>query len=518
MSIFLRKYLSPFAAVILIFILLFLPAYSFLKNQYQEKKRLHFDAKLENASLQFHAVQNAYALLAQNVFDNVINKEEIVSLVKRANGASREEQDALRQQLYVKLSPLYENLKKQNIRQLHFHLKNSVSFLRFHRPAKYGDSLEGIRFSIDKVNRTKKETSGFEEGRIFNGFRHVFPLVYENRFAGTVEISYSFNAIKIEEAKLYRAYYTFMLSKQIISKKVWKEEQSNYIPSILSDEYLHDKATISQKSEQGFSTELIANIDKSIASQAAQKVKTEKEFSLSTKVDDTYYLAMFTPIYNVENIHVAYYISYEKDSTLKIMEHTCRVEIIIAAISALILALMIVLYFLSQKRTHNALELLATTDPLTKIANRNKLNIILEKSMQLSIRYKLPLCVIFFDIDDFKKINDNLGHEAGDTILISIARIISEQLRASDTFARWGGEEFIIILPETEHHDAKKLAERYRKLIQEYKFLPELDHVTCSFGVTQLRSDDDETSLLKRVDNALYSAKSHGKNIVVDVS
>ncbi len=511
------KYLYSFVGVLLIFTALFIPAYSFFKHQYSEKEQFHFDAKLENASLQFHAVKSAYNLLAQSVFDNIINKEHIVSLIKRANAADDTEKVHLRNELYTELLPLYENLKRQNVRQFHFHLKNSVSFLRFHRPEKYGDSLETIRYSIDKVNRTKREAFGFEEGRIFNGFRHVFPLFYEEKFAGTVEMSYSFNAIKMEEAKRYPAYHSFMLNKHIVFDKVWEEERDNYISSVLSPEYLHDKATINQKTENGFSLALIEHINEAIATESAERVKSQESFILDTELMGEHYIVIFIPINNVEKKQVAYYISYEKDPTLKIMKKTCRLEIIISAIASLILAVLLVLYVLSQKRTHKALELLATTDPLTNLANRNKLNILLEKAMQFSIRYKLPLSVIFFDIDDFKKINDSQGHDAGDTVLITVSKLISEQLRSSDIFARWGGEEFIILLPETPHKDAKMLAERYRKLIQQYKFLPDIT-VTCSFGVTQLRDDDDENSLLKRVDNALYSAKNHGKNIVVDVS
>jgi len=511
------KYIYAVLAVAAISLGLFSPSYFFLNKQKNQKLELHFSDNINHASVQFRAVNNAYTLLAKNVYDNIINKREIVSLVKKANAVSPAQKAVLRQTLYTKLLPLYKNLQKQNIAQLHFHLKNSVSFLQFRHPNSFGNSLEAAGYSIDKVNRTRRPIFGFEEGPFFNGFRQVFPLTIDNKFAGTVEISYSFDAIKAEEMKLRSAYYDFIIRKDIISSKSWKKAADEYVSSPLSTHYLQDKNTSNQETQNIFTQDLINAINADIRAEADIRLDTEEDFILHTKVGNEDYIIMFIPIYNVEKRQVAYYISYEKNSTVSLIEQTYKIELLLSSIVSFVLALILVLYVISQKRATKALELLATTDPLTNIANRNKLNIILEKSIHVSLRYKLPLSIIFFDIDHFKKINDTQGHEAGDTVLTSISALISHHIRSSDIFARWGGEEFIIVLPETEQADAKQLAEKFRRLIQEYKFLPNVD-VTCSFGVTQLRDNDDEASLLKRVDNALYSAKEHGRNRVIEIS
>ena len=510
-------YLYAVLAMVLLTIFTYIPAYLFLSDQTKQKTNLHFDNQLRQTSVEFEAITNTYAFVSASVFDNSINKEEIVSLVKKANAEDDAGKARLRQELYTKLLPLYKNLDKQNIRQLHFHLKNSVSFLRFHRPEKFGDSLEGVRYSINKVNRTFKPEHGFEEGRVFNGFRHVYPLIYKNKFAGTVEISYSFNAVRAEQMKLSKASYNFIMRKEIISSKVWASELSHYEDSALSEKYLQDLGSLDQPVNSSFSNDEIHQINKKIAPKASEKLNSQREFLIETKLNGKDVLVMFIPILNVENNQVAYFISYAYDGVLPFIHKTHEVEVLATLLVAIIVSVLFVLYVLSQKRTARALELLATTDPLTQIANRNKLNMILEKSIHLSQRYKLPLSVIFFDIDHFKKINDENGHDAGDTVLSSIATLISKYIRQSDIFARWGGEEFIIVLPETEHDKAHMLAERFRKIIAEYKFLPNVD-VTCSFGVTQLHADDDEASLLKRVDNALYSAKEHGRNKVIELA
>ena len=157
---------------------------------------------------------------------------------------------------------------------------------------------------------------------------------------------------------------------------------------------------------------------------------------------------------------------------------------------------------------------LANTDPLTGIANRLKFNTILDHHVALSSRYDHALSMLYFDIDHFKKINDTYGHKVGDGVLIEVVELISALLRQSDLLARWGGEEFVVILPETSVEQAKVIAEKLRSCIETHLFMNVSD-LTCSFGVTQLRSDDTEQSFLIRADKALYEAKESGRNRVV---
>ena len=126
-----------------------------------------------------------------------------------------------------------------------------------------------------------------------------------------------------------------------------------------------------------------------------------------------------------------------------------------------------------------------------------------------------PLSIILLDIDDFKNINDTFGHDIGDVILKSITNLISSNIRATDTVCRWGGEEFVILLPGTHFEKAKYVANNLRKIINEHKFSVVPKEVTCSFGVASLNDDDHKESLFKRVDMSLYRAKNSGKNIVI---
>jgi len=155
----------------------------------------------------------------------------------------------------------------------------------------------------------------------------------------------------------------------------------------------------------------------------------------------------------------------------------------------------------------------AEKDELTKIYNRSKFNSILSSSMRKSLVSNEPFSLIMLDVDHFKKINDTYGHDIGDSVLKDMASIIKGELRDKDNFARWGGEEFVVLAESLAEKEAFDLAERLRKAIEEYKFDRNLN-VTCSFGVTQFRPNDTEHSVLKRADEALYVSKNNGRNQV----
>ena len=156
-----------------------------------------------------------------------------------------------------------------------------------------------------------------------------------------------------------------------------------------------------------------------------------------------------------------------------------------------------------------ALEELATTDPLTGLANRRAATEVLEHQAQAAERYDRPLSVITIDIDRFKSINDTHGHPAGDQVLRAIAEVLRSQARDADLVARWGGEEFVIIAPDTTGADATVLAERCRSAVAEARaggF-----EVTATFGVAQLRAGEPVDALLVRADRLLYEAKHHDR-------
>ncbi len=157
---------------------------------------------------------------------------------------------------------------------------------------------------------------------------------------------------------------------------------------------------------------------------------------------------------------------------------------------------------------------ISITDPLTGIYNRAKFNEEINRWVDSYNRYESPLCLAMLDIDNFKRVNDGYGHQAGDRVLQSIATTIKKAIRSTDIFARWGGEEFVVLFPNTEIEQAEEITERIRICVQN-DIYDEVENITCSFGLVALRRNENSDSLLIRADRLLYDAKNFGKNTVV---
>lgn len=158
-------------------------------------------------------------------------------------------------------------------------------------------------------------------------------------------------------------------------------------------------------------------------------------------------------------------------------------------------------------------EKLASVDLLTGAMNRRSFMDVAEREMQRSSRHEKPLSLIFCDIDNFKVINDNHGHNIGDKVLKSFASIISQNIRKNDYLVRWGGEEFLVLAPEIDETQAAKLAENLRQMTAKL-CMSKVKNITCSFGVAQMKKDESLENLHKRADEAMYKAKKLGKNKV----
>ena len=172
-----------------------------------------------------------------------------------------------------------------------------------------------------------------------------------------------------------------------------------------------------------------------------------------------------------------------------------------------------------ERSYHEAVLAQTSEDHLTGLGNRASVLGFLSKHTDLSRRHRRPLSLILCDLDHFKSVNDDHGHAVGDCVLKSFGRVVSDRLRASDHVGRIGGEEFLLVLPETRGLEAQTVAEELRKAIasEPFVFLDDRPpfHVTCCFGVVQLQEDDpDGGTLLARADLALYRAKALGRNRV----
>lgn len=209
--------------------------------------------------------------------------------------------------------------------------------------------------------------------------------------------------------------------------------------------------------------------------------------------------------------HIIQHAQYSNSYTLRLI------------LSFLTMSFLSALYEYSRMQSYkNALELsrqyqdLAMRDPLTKLANRRNAATILEQEKSRLQRNNEPLSVLLCDLDHFKLVNDKYGHNGGDMVLTELSTLFKEQVRQQDCVARWGGEEFLIILPQTSAEQANIIAEKIRSSVEQHtvNFLSQQINVTISIGISQLSEDQSIDELINTADKCLYQAKTLGRNRV----
>ncbi|MGD8783100.1 MAG: diguanylate cyclase [Thioalkalispiraceae bacterium] len=225
-------------------------------------------------------------------------------------------------------------------------------------------------------------------------------------------------------------------------------------------------------------------------------IKPDKEFLTAVFTEDTAELWMRSLVAIVIiccGIAVQYFLRRQYKFETLLIEHQHHLEQLV------------------EERTRE-LEQLANFDELTKIYNRRKATELFEYEAERANRYAQPLSLILFDIDHFKFVNDRYGHNEGDRILKTIGIILQENLRQTDIFARWGGEEFVILMPHTQLDTARNAANKLMDLLSTLTCGADNNCITASFGIAQLKEKEQTQSLIKRADDAMYQAKNNGPN------
>ncbi len=169
------------------------------------------------------------------------------------------------------------------------------------------------------------------------------------------------------------------------------------------------------------------------------------------------------------------------------------------------------------RQSQEQLERMARIDPLTELANRRDMLERLEQEKLRSARSASTFAVVLCDIDDFKRVNDNYGHDCGDVVLVSVAKLLRDNLRGQDHVARWGGEEFLLLLADTDEGGAERLTERIRETVAgaTYTYHEHSLAISMTFGVSMYQADAGMHACLIHADQALYQGKEQGKNRVV---
>ncbi|MGO8879254.1 MAG: response regulator [Desulfomonilaceae bacterium] len=301
-----------------LFILLEIVGLLLIYRDYDNRISNFKSSRIQFLQNQYHATLKSYSLLTNTIFEEVLDQLDVLSLVKRADDAKNEQAKAIvRGQLFVKLNDTYQRLADRNFRQLHFHLPNGESLIRFHIPSKFGDNLFKTRPSIRFVNTAKVKVEGYEEGPGGPGFRYVFPLNFQGTHIGSVELGVSFEALRSSMEKLYAPEtFSFLIKKQIVDQTLFPDEAKKYSVSELSKDYVHgpeDSESVPFSKLLGLSHDAASKLINQIKSQAGSIIAQGKSFCVGITANDQDYVVTFIPVFNIGGKQAAYIFSIIRD-------------------------------------------------------------------------------------------------------------------------------------------------------------------------------------------------------------
>ncbi len=334
-------------------VLLFLFYSNLVIRQTHREIDLYLAGQMGNMQGQINATLHDYHRFSNYIFDEIINQESVTSIFAAAKNASEAERDALRQNLYTLLKTRYETMVQYSFRQLHFHFPNSVSFLRMHRPEKYGDSLVGIRHSVEKANELRQSVAGFEEGRIFNGFRYVYPLSRAQEHLGTVELSVSAEIILKTLYELYpKTTIYFIIRDDVVAQKVFETEQNNYLPSGLIDGYSFDVGVHRVVNDREHQVLGIASdsLRKAICSKIGGQTDFQDARNITVAHAGKNYLVQIHPIIGDSGQQVAAFVSVVEDMMINATKDEMKMRLFFSGILFTLLLGAVFLLFIYQHR------------------------------------------------------------------------------------------------------------------------------------------------------------------------
>lgn len=492
----------------------------------QRSRYLHdlFVVELGNTSLR---MQQTAAFIASMPEVQEAFYQGRLAVEAEGGGKGAEQSRIARERLASLLSVPWDALQDHyDTRQLHFQFgAEATSFLRVHALDRYGDKLEGVRHTIFHAIRDRHPTEGFECGRIICGIRGVVP-VFRNgyhsensSFIGVLEAGTSFRTLLELLEKPSQAQFAVLLSQQHLNETLFPDrlaKLSKENPPIQGNVV---EATLHPEVRDFLS---IAEVAELLRMPGVRWLKHEGRYMAFTAFPLRDYLGLKQAGREPVGSVLAW---MNVDDEVRELQRGWLFNIAYAAVAFLLIE---VLLFLALRKATASLEGViagqtaalrerAVHDELTGLYNRHFLDEFLHKEYASSARYHRTFSVAIMDLDHFKEVNDVHGHLVGDHVLVDTADLVKHRLRASDLAFRFGGEEFLLVFPDTSITEANNLCEELRQQIQ-LRSVGGLatGKVTASFGVTQMAETwEPLDALLGRADQALYRAKDGGRNQVV---
>ena len=334
---------QQYVILLAIFTTIFFGLYFLNHFTYDEKIKSEIDTKVKVFSTQIRTINDFYKNYSLRFYDTLLQDDRVINILKEALTANKQTKDKLRKKLYRLLDKRARFLKKVGVNKIHFHFKNSTTFLRMHKPHRYGDDLSKIRFSVKKVNETKKSVEGLELGVHAHAFRYVFPIFdKENNHLGSVEASVSSNSFLESMTNTFNSHIHFIVDKEHVKSKIKKHSINKYyVQSKESSLYLQDKKSQDKDymndSMKSFKHTLhLRAINKQLRNYELKKIK--EPFYLTGDRIHLEELVIFIPVQNIkDNKTIAYFVIFMDDNYLKTLYDThLKIEILLFLFSFLV--------------------------------------------------------------------------------------------------------------------------------------------------------------------------------------
>lgn len=407
-------------------------------------------------------------------------------------------------------SVMFDELKRDfAITHLYFTGPDRMNLLRVHAPNRHGDRID--RFTTLAAEKDGTASHGVELGPLGTfTLRQVSPWYDEttHQLIGYVELGMEIDRVLQKLRDFFGVEVFVLVHKDKLDRKQWEDGMRTLGSTPDWDRF--PTVVLGSQAHQRVPPLLAERLGRGELGDASAIINMAR--------GGASYRAAFLPLQDAGGRSVAHMVLLADVS--RDMD-TALATVYAGSITAVVAGMLLFGFFHWQvgrvgrriERDEQELEDIATHDRLTGAWNRRQFDALLASEMNRARRHDFPLSLIMFDIDHFKNVNDTCGHQAGDDLLSTLSLYVNANIRDIDILARWGGEEFMVITPNTGIEAARLLAEKLRTLIENGNF-GEAGRVTCSFGVTQLRPGDTAESFTGRADTAMYQAKQGGRNRV----
>ena len=414
---------KKFYKYIALFLLVLIGGSYFIEIIEDEKRDSYLQAQAKILQTKYDTNYKYFKIVSEDIRNMLMDIPAVVETFSHVKNSDAARQAELRKKLYDLLKKRYRRLKNMGVHQLHFHLPDNTSFLRMHRPEKFGDDLSDIRYSVSLTNRTKQFTEGFEMGRVIHGFRFVYP-VYDRQkeYLGSMEISLSSKQLLnvISDSSILDAH--FLILKKSAEGKAWLDEQKeHYGPGWENQDYLLETAT-HQKSGNNDLYKEMSHVQ--LTEKIAEGMKREGSFAVSVVFNTQNIVLTFVPIRNARDSETAaYLVTYAESDYLDNLKIEERYKLILFYVVLLLLFIFGIYAIVNEDRLYK----MAHFDTLTALPNRasfhREFKLELGKALELKTRHKIiSVSVGREDIADVVPVAPKsirvLGLKSGSTNLI----------------------------------------------------------------------------------------------------